>query len=542
MKNDFKDQHTAESEGQDQAAAKLTVNIKGLHQTDSTSTVDVEKQVENNMALLRQMVAEQEGTRSQAEVDQIPDQEQAEPEEEFLSREADSHLDQGDLDATRVFAEAPLAQTDPVAASRDLEETKRLQPISHSESDTNQVEEEAVVKSRTKHHQTRKKEKKRRSKKERTSRRITRFVLLFFLLAILGGGFYAWNYVSTSLGPVNSQATQYVQVEIPEGSSTSSIAKILKNAGLIKDANIFTLYTKIKSYNNFQSGYYHLKQSMTVEEIARSLQEKGSEVQGQPVLGRVRVIEGYTIQQIADSLSDNVMTEDTGDKTPYNKEDFLKLMKDETFIKKMQEKYPKLLSSLPAANSGVVYRLEGYLYPATYDYHEGESLEDLVDGMIATLDTNMKDYYSKIEQSGYSVNDILTLASLVEKEGVRDDDRRNIASVFYNRLAANMPLQSNVALHYAAGNLGKDTTIAQDAAVDTNMNSPYNIYKNTGLMPGPVDSPSIDAIKWTIEPNKSDYLYFVADMKSKNKEIYFAKTLAEHEKNVQEHVNAYIQK
>ncbi|MGZ7236421.1 endolytic transglycosylase MltG, partial [Streptococcus pyogenes] len=92
---------------------------------------------------------------------------------------------------------------------------------------------------------------------------------------------------------------------------------------------------------------------------------------------------------------------------------------------------------------------------------------------------------------GLNVNQLLTIASLVEKEGSTDVDRRNISSVFYNRLAIDMPLQSNIAILYAMGKLGEKTTLAEDAGIDTNINSPYNIYVHPGLMPGPVASPSL---------------------------------------------------
>ena len=109
------------------------------------------------------------------------------------------------------------------------------------------------------------------------------------------------------------------------------------------------------------------------------------------------------------------------------------------------------------------------------------------------------------------VNEILTLASLVEKEGATDDDRKNIASVFYNRLNSDMALQSNIAVLYALGKLGQETTLKEDATIDTNIDSPYNDYVHKGLIPGPVDSPSLSAIEAVINPSSTKYMYFVAD-------------------------------
>lgn len=159
--------------------------------------------------------------------------------------------------------------------------------------------------------------------------------------------------------------------------------------------------------------------------------------------------------------------------------------------------------------------------------------------MLAATDATLAPYYDQIAASGKSVNDVLTLASLVEKEGSTDDDRRQIASVFYNRLNNGMALQSNIAILYAMGKLGQKTTLAEDAAIDTTINSPYNIYTNTGLMPGPVDSSGLSAIEATINPASTDYLYFVANVHTG--EVYYAKTFEEHSANVEKYVNSQIQ-
>ena len=203
----------------------------------------------------------------------------------------------------------------------------------------------------------------------------------------------------------------------------------------------------------------------------------------------------------------------------------------------MAAKYPKLLSSLPSADQ-VTYRLEGYLFPATYSYYKETSMEDIVEEMISTMDSYMSQYYDTIAASGKSVNDVLTLASLVEKEGSTDDDRRNIASVFYNRMNNNMPLQSNIAILYAMGKLGEETRLAADASIDTSIDSPYNVYTNTGLMPGPVDSPSLAAIEATVNPASTDYYYFVADVKTGK--VYYSENFDDHQANVEKYVNSQI--
>jgi len=172
---------------------------------------------------------------------------------------------------------------------------------------------------------------------------------------------------------------------------------------------------------------------MTMDEIIEALQKKGSDKPQEPSLGTVLVKEGYTIDQIAKAVEVNSSAK-KGKKTStgLKAKDFLKLMKDDAFITKMKAKYPTLLANLPNSTDAK-YVLEGYLFPATYNIHDDTTVESLAEEMLSTMDTYLSPYYATISSSGHNVNEILTLASLVEKEGATDDDRKNIASVFYKR-------------------------------------------------------------------------------------------------------------
>lgn len=379
---------------------------------------------------------------------------------------------------------------------------------------------------------------KRRKKRQKTNSlagKIALCLITAIIIALLATGFFAYRYVDSSIKPLDSSSTEYITVDIPEGSGNKYIGQILEKAGVIKSATVFNYYTKFKNYSNFQSGYYNLQASMDLDEICKLLKEGGTPQPEKPSLGKILVTEGYTIKQISEAVTKNSAKKNAS--TPYSSEDFLKVVQDEAFISKMAAKYPKLLSSLPSADQ-VTYRLEGYLFPATYSYYKETSMEDIVEDMISTMDSYMSQYYDTIAASGKSVNDVLTLASLVEKEGSTDDDRRNIASVFYNRMNNNMPLQSNIAILYAMGKLGEETSLAADASIDTSIDSPYNVYTNTGLMPGPVDSPSLAAIEATVNPASTDYYYFVADVKTGK--VYYSENFDDHQANVEKYVNSQI--
>lgn len=379
------------------------------------------------------------------------------------------------------------------------------------------------------------KRKRKRQITDSLARRIALFLITAIIIALLATGFFVYRYVDSAVGALDSTSTEYVTVEIPEGSGNKYIGQILEKAGVIKSATVFNYYTKFKNYSNFQSGYYNLQASMDLEEICKLLKQGGTAEPEEPSLGKILVTEGYTIKQISEAVTKNTADDDSS--TPFTADDFLSVVQDESFISKMVEKYPKLLANLPSADEAT-YQLEGYLFPATYSYYEDTTMEDLVEQMISTMDSYMSSYYDTISEKGMTVNEVLTLASLVEKEGSTDDDRRNIASVFYNRLNANMALQSNIAILYAMGKLGEETTLSADASIDTSIDSPYNVYTNTGLMPGPVDSPSLSAIEATVNPASTDYYYFVADVNTGT--VYYAETYEDHEANVEKYVNSQL--
>ena len=373
----------------------------------------------------------------------------------------------------------------------------------------------------------------KKKRQNNVAKKIVWTIIALLLVTLAVTGVFVYSYIDSALKPVNANDTEYVTLEIPAGSSAKEIGSILEKKGLIKSGQVFNYYSKFKSYANFQSGYYNLQKSMDLDTIAKALQKGGTDTPQPPTLGKVVVPEGYTLDQIAEAV------EKSGNKkVSISAKDFLSKVQDESFISKMVAKYPKLLSGLPTKDSGVKYRLEGYLFPATYNYTSDTTAETLIDQMLATMDSKLSTYYEVLESKNLTVNDVLTLASLVEKEGSTDEDRKNIASVFYNRLNQGMPLQSNIAILYAEGKLGKKTTLAEDAAIDTNIDSAFNVYKNPGLMPGPVDSPSLSAIEATVNPNKTDYLYFVANTETGT--VYFATTYEEHAKNVEEHVNSKL--
>ena len=215
-----------------------------------------------------------------------------------------------------------------------------------------------------------------------------------------------------------------------------------------------------------------------------------------------------------------------GENQSYSAEDFLNLMSNQEFLAQLVQQYPILTDSYN--NPNVRYVLEGYLFPATYDVAQGETLESLVTQMVDKTNEVLSKYQADIDASSYSLQDIMSIASLVEKEGQTTEDRKLIAGVFYNRLEQGMPIQSDISVLYALGT-HKEMVTYDDLEVD----SPYNLYTNAGLPPGPMNSPSEDAIAAALEPTDNDYLYFYANLKTG--EVFYTDDYEQHQAWAQEY-------
>ena len=371
-------------------------------------------------------------------------------------------------------------------------------------------------------------------KKKKSKAKGCLLTFLVFLVLVAVGGYFGYGYVQDSLKPVDASSKDYVTVQIQDGANVQEIGSTLEKSGLVKHGLIFSLYAKYYSHANLKSGYYNLKKSMSTDELIQELEKGGTPEAQEPVLANLTIPEGYTLEQIAQTVGQL-----QGEfKEPLTADAFLAKAQDETFISQLVAKYPNLLGSLPTKDSGVRYRLEGYLFPATYTIKNSTTVESLIDEMVAAMDKAMSPYYATIKEKNLTVNELLSIASLVEKEGAKTEDRKKIAGVFYNRLNVGMPLQSNIAILYAQGKLGQKISLADDAGIDTTIDSPYNVYTHLGLMPGPVDSPSSDAIEASVNQTKSEYLYFVANVE--DGKVYFATTKEEHDQNVAEHINSKL--
>lgn len=336
-----------------------------------------------------------------------------------------------------------------------------------------------------------------------------RIISVSIIFALLLGIFGSFNVLGAIYFPYNSKNTAEITVDIPEASTASSIGKILVEHKVIKSALAFKLYSRFAGAENIQAGKHIVSQSMTMEEIMEALKS-----------GAITTKKGVTRITFPEGLTLEAMSKIFAKATNYKEEDFMKVVQDQTFINNMATKYPKVIGEA-AKQPNVRYILEGYLYPATYDFNQESTIESLVEQMIAMRVSEMEKYSADIASKGYTIHQILTMASLVEREGVTKEDREKIASTFYNRLAVDMPLQTDISVLYAR-NEHKEMVTWKDLEED----SPYNLYTHKGLGPGPYNSPSDGAIIATIYPANTNYLYFFADIKTGK--VFFTDNFDQH--------------
>jgi UPF0755 protein len=334
---------------------------------------------------------------------------------------------------------------------------------------------------------------------------LTKFIIHLLIITTIISLFIIYINSTKPLAPGSKEIDT---IHIPLGTSTSQIAQKLEEDKIIKSANIFKIYLKLNKESNFQAGTYQLSPSMSLEQIVNIL--KTGKVAKEPKF-KISIPEGTQIEQISEKIASA---------TGWNKTDILTQFNDTNFINNLISKYPDLFTN-EILNNQIRTPLEGYLFPSTYFYYEDpKNLEEIIEPMLNRTSEMISKYKSQIVKSKYSVHEILTMASLIEEEATEKTDREKIASVFYNRLEINMPLQTDPTVLYALGRHKKRVYYK-----DLKVISPYNTYVIKGLPVGPISNSGEMSIKAALFPATTNYFYFLATPAG---EVLFTKSLEEH--------------
>lgn len=324
---------------------------------------------------------------------------------------------------------------------------------------------------------------------------ILRFMIFCLILSIIGGYFY----YSTGLDAVSSADTADTkQIVIPKGSSVRATAKLLEREKMIKSSLVFEFYCKLnKMADRIKAGKYSINNSMDVPEIVETI------VSGKALVDTVKftIPEGYNLVQIVEKLSS------LGVVSPESIQAALEAKKyDYGFIGQIPEREKML---------------EGYLFPDTYEIYKNTTAEAIIEKLLGRFDQVFtEEYRNRAKELNMSIDQVITLASIIEREAKLDEERPRISAVFHNRLKKDMMLQSCATIQYLFKE-PKEVLTYKDLEIE----SPYNTYKHAGLPPGPIASPGLKAIEAALYPEDSDFLYFVA--KDDGSHI-FTKTYSEH--------------
>lgn len=321
------------------------------------------------------------------------------------------------------------------------------------------------------------------------------------VLVVVFGGLAGYQMIRWAEAPVLSESDHPPSkiVVISEGSTFQHVASLLERERLIKSRSAFVLLGKAhEADRKIHPGEYELNAAMPPADILSKL------LAGRVVLHSVTIPEGYTIGQIAEVLAQHQITD---------RAEVVRLAKDKSFMKML---------GISAES------LEGYLYPDTYRFARPTAAKDVIKAMVDQLEQVMTaEWQVRAKDLHLTVHEVLTLASVIEKETGAGDERPQISSVFHNRLKRKIPLQSDPTVIYGLpnfdGNLHKK---------DLSNPSPYNTYRWAGLPPGPIANPGAQSIRAALYPVPSSYLFFV----SKNDGTHqFSATLVEHNKAVEKY-------
>jgi len=334
--------------------------------------------------------------------------------------------------------------------------------------------------------------------------KVIKYLIVILIIAWSIASFILWRCVESSV----SDSGADVLFTVLPGQSVEQISQNLQDADLIKSKLCFKIYIRQNNKQaKLQAGEYVLNPSLSIKEIADIL------VGGQSLSKEktIKIIEGWNVRDIDEYLNNQQII---------SEKDFIKIAEREIKNQKSKIKNQKFLDDAPSYAN-----LEGFLFPDTYRIFRDATTEDIVQKMLANFDKKLtEEMRVEINKQGKTIYQIITMASLIEKEVRTAKDMKIVSGIFWDRIKYGQALESCATLAFILG-----VNKQQYSAEDTKINSPYNTYRNLGLPPGPICNPGLNAIQAAIYPEFTDYNYFLN--RQDTGETIFSKTLDEHNIN-----------
>ena len=326
--------------------------------------------------------------------------------------------------------------------------------------------------------------------------------------------FFAFAYYQEQVSKV-SENSQSVLFKVTEDhNSLRRVMHELENEGLIRSYDFSKIQARLHGFDKVYVGLYDFNESMSSYEILKMLNTAGAADQDV----RIRFTEGFWAKDIAEAM---VYI------TDIPSEEFLELWNDPEFVKEMMKTYDFLPKEILEQKDANVL-LEGYLYPDSYNINPLNTAEEITEILLKNGQRKFDSIKESLAKSDFNTHELYTLASVVEYEAATVEDMRTVAGVFMNRLEIGMPLQSSVTICYTLYDF-EDWTDCESAA-GNQTDSPYNTYIYKGLPPGPILNPSLKSIEATLDYDKNDYFFFIADVYDVlDGEVHYQKTYEEHE-------------
>jgi len=336
-------------------------------------------------------------------------------------------------------------------------------------------------------------------------------IIIFVVVGLLLVGWFIYK-VGTSRVSKNAEIKEII---VESGSSYLTIASQLKESNLIRSELFYKLYIKLHNPTPVQAGKYSLSENMNVKQLVNVL-SSGSTYNPDAVT--VTFKEGINMREIAKIISE---------KTNNTEEDVFMLLNDNSYLDELIDEYWFIGNEIN--DNRIYYSLEGYLFPDTYELlNKDVTVREIFKIMLDQMDSKLSLYKEEIENSKYSIHEILTLASIIQTEGNNDSDWDKISGVFHNRLDTNETLGSCVTIYYG---VKRDFGTGALWQYEIDDNNPYNTRMYAGLPIGPIATISEKVLKSTLNPAETDYLYFISDA---NRNTYFFEDIGARDRKIEE--------